>query len=193
MEKKITSRIIDLAKAAKTSFYRLNNLGQDEKASLLKKMANYLIKEKKSIILANKKDIFQAKRNKLKKSFIDRLALNEQRIKQMSVSLEEIAALPDPVGEVIKGYRRPNGLFINKVRVPIGVILIVYEARPNVTSDCIGLCLKSSNVAVLRGGSAALNSNIAIYQTLLKSAKSAGVNFTPFFMVDLPQHETVLI
>ena len=132
-------------------------------AKALKAKASYIISE-------NKIDLELAKRKHLSEAFLDRLTLNEKRIAAMAGSLAQIAKLKDPVGEVIETTRRPNGLLIKKVRVPIGVILIIYESRPNVTSDCIGLCLKSSNAVILRGGSEAINSNIAIFNVMNKEA-----------------------
>jgi glutamate-5-semialdehyde dehydrogenase len=142
------------------------NISTDTKNDILKDMASALNKKINFILAANKKDIAKAKAKGIPKAFIDRLTLSEKRINGMSESLIEIAKLNDPVGEVIKAWRRPNGLWIHKVRVPIGVIAIIYESRPNVTSDCIGLCFKSGNAVILRGGSEALNSNLAIFNTL---------------------------
>ena len=104
----------------------------------------------------------------MNKAFIDRLSLTPKRIKEMANSLEEIASLRTPVNEIIKGWTRPNGLVINKVRVPIGVICIIYEARPNVTSDCVGLCMKTFNGLILRGGGSSFNSNITIINILME-------------------------
>ncbi|MBU2258860.1 MAG: glutamate-5-semialdehyde dehydrogenase, partial [Candidatus Omnitrophica bacterium] len=118
------------------------------------------------ILSANQKDLRAAKARGMSLALLDRLTLSEKRIQDMADSLNEIANLPDPVGEVINIWRRPNGLWINKVRVPIGVIAIIYESRPNVTSDCLGLCFKSGNSVILRGGSEAINSNLAIAGTL---------------------------
>lgn len=137
-------------------------------AAALKKSAAYIIEE-------NKKDIILAKKKGLSEALIDRLMLNESRIFSMADSLAQIAKLKDPVGEIIETTKRPNGLLIKKVRVPIGVILIIYESRPNVTSDCVGLCLKSSNAVILRGGSEAFNSNIAIFDILNKVAVKNGI------------------
>jgi glutamate-5-semialdehyde dehydrogenase len=129
-------------------------------------MALALLAKKTFLLKANKKDAAKAKGSGLSKALIDRLTLNDKRIKEMSDSLKEISGLSDPVGKVIKAWRRPNGLRIQKVRTPIGVIAIIYESRPNVTSDCIGLCFKSGNSVILRGGSEALNSNLAIFEIL---------------------------
>jgi len=145
------------------------------KNRILKEMASALINKKDYILGANKKDIRKARARGLSGAFIDRLTLNAERIKEMSRSLLEISKLSDPVGEVIKSWGVANGLKIQKVRVAIGVIVIIYESRPNVTSDCIGLCFKSGNSVILRGGSEALNSNLAIYQVLKAAIEKHGL------------------
>ncbi len=165
LEKELTQ----IAKNAQDSSRLMFKVSSQLKNGVLKSMAQALMRKKSEILAANKKDIVQAKARGLASAFIDRLTLNEKRIKEMSWALLEIAKLADPVGRVIRAWRRPNGLWIKKVRVPIGVIAIIYESRPNVTADCIGLCFKSGNSVFLRGGSEALNSNIAIYK-VLKSA-----------------------
>lgn len=161
--KKELSQIAEDAQDASRSML---NVSSAKKNAVIKAMALALDHKKALILKANKKDIAKAKRLNLSSVFIERLALNAQRIKEMSDSLLEIAKLNDPVGKIIKAWMRPNGLRIQKVRVPIGVIAIIYESRPNVTSDCIGLCFKSGNSAILRGGSEALNSSLAIYEVL---------------------------
>jgi glutamate-5-semialdehyde dehydrogenase len=161
------------------------------KNKVLKTMALVLIKRKNAILKANKKDIKKAIAKKLSAAFIDRLILNDKRIKEMSDSLSEIAKLNDPVGEVIKAWRRPNGLWIHKVRVPLGVIAIIYESRPNVTADCIGLCFKSGNSVILRGGSEALNSNLAIYKLLKDTIKKAGLTQNVVNMVTTTDRRAV--
>ena len=148
----------------------MHGLSSETKNRVLTAMAENLISGKSAILKANRKDVLKAKAGRQTKAFIDRLQLDDKRIAGMSDSLIEISKLTDPVGEVIKAWRVPNGLWIHKVRVPIGVIAIIYESRPNVTSDCIGLCFKSGNSVILRGGSEALNSNLAIYAALKKAA-----------------------
>lgn len=138
-------------------------------------MALALNSKKNYILRANRIDIAKARAQRLSSAFIDRLTLNDKRIKEMSDCLRELAKLADPVGKTIKAWRRPNGLWIHKVRTPIGVIAIIYESRPNVTSDCIGLCFKSGNSVILRGGSQALNSNLAIYEVLKGVIKKYGI------------------
>lgn len=145
------------------------------KNAALNAMADALMAEKSSLLSANAIDIPIAKEKGISEAMIDRLTLNDKRIEGMAEGLRIIAALPDPIGEVIKGWQRPNGLRIRKVRVPIGVIGIIYESRPNVTADAAGLCLKSGNACVLRGGTDAINSNKAIADVLMKSAEAAGV------------------
>ncbi|MCM8820115.1 MAG: glutamate-5-semialdehyde dehydrogenase, partial [Candidatus Omnitrophica bacterium] len=173
----------DLLKKAKEASFLLAKLDTQIKNKALLKMAEYLLKNENFILKENQKDLLQATKNKLPKSFIDRLTLNSKRLLLMSKSLEEIAKLDDPVGKLISSWSRPNGLLVQKVRVPIGVILIIYEARPNVTSDCIGLLFKSANVGILRGGSDAFNSNLAIANVLYKAIKDVGIDFSPFFVV----------
>jgi glutamate-5-semialdehyde dehydrogenase len=138
-------------------------------------MSEAILKNKRTIIAANNRDIHLAQSKGVSSALIDRLRLTQKRIKQMSDALRDIAHLRDILGETIKTWRRPNGLLISKVRVPIGVIGIIYESRPNVTADCIGLCLKTANAVVLRGGSEAINSNKVIFNTLAKIAKQVGI------------------
>jgi glutamate-5-semialdehyde dehydrogenase len=162
----LKNELTRIAREAKDSCGFLSTLSSEIKNKALMDMAAALISQKSAIIKANKKDVSLARQKGLSRAFIDRLILDEKRIKGMSDSLLELARMNDPIGEVIKAWLRPNGLWIHKVRVPIGVIAIIYESRPNVTSDCIGLCFKSGNSVILRGGSEALNSNLGIYRVL---------------------------
>ena len=171
----LKKELIQLAKNAQCASRALANISSSKKNKALKAMAAALLKNKELIIKANNIDVREAKKNKLSPALIDRLVLNESRIQLMADSLLEIAKLTDPVGEVIKAWRRPNGLWIHKVRCAIGVIAIIYESRPNVTSDCIALCLKSGNSVILRGGSEAINSNLAIFKVLDKAALDCGI------------------
>ncbi|MCM8783379.1 MAG: glutamate-5-semialdehyde dehydrogenase [Candidatus Omnitrophica bacterium] len=171
----IKEQVLKVAQRAKSSVGRLSILTTEVKNTALKEMADTLIKNTDYLIKENLKDIKLAKKRNLSSSFIDRLKLNDKRIKEMADALEEIAELPDPVGEIIDMWRRPNGLIIAKMRVPIGVVGIIYESRPNVTSDCIGLCLKSGNSVILRGGSEALRSNLAIFKLLQEISKKSGI------------------
>ncbi len=172
----LKQELANIAKKAQEASRLMLNVPSHTKNGILKEMALALNRKKGLILKANKKDISKAKAQRLSSALIDRLTLNEKRIKDMSDSLLEIAKLSDPVGEVIKAWRIPNGLWIHKVRVPIGAIVIIYESRPDVTSDCIGLCFKSGNSVILRGGSEALNSNLSIYQTLKEVIKKHGIS-----------------
>ncbi|MFH0839353.1 MAG: glutamate-5-semialdehyde dehydrogenase [Candidatus Omnitrophota bacterium] len=170
----IYNEAIKIASRAREAKGKLSGMSASKKDAVLQAMADLLLKTRDYIIKENAKDIKEAGAKKLSKALIDRLILDKSRIITMSNSLREIAALDNPLGEIIEMRQRPNGLKIGKLRIPIGVILIIYEARPNVTSDCIGLCLKSGNALILRGGSEALNSNIAIYKTLSSVSEKAG-------------------
>jgi len=167
----LKQELINIARAAGDATRLMLSASSKKKDAVLRDMAASLIKEQNFILKENKKDIAKAQSSKLSSVFVDRLILNQKRIKEMSGSLIAIANLPDPVGEVIKAWRIPNGLWIHKVRTPIGVIAIIYESRPNVTSDCIGLCFKSGNSVILKGGSEALNSNLAIFKILKDTIK----------------------
>jgi glutamate-5-semialdehyde dehydrogenase len=162
----LKKEITQIAQSAKEASCFLVALSTRDKNRILREMAVGLIRNRAALLKANKKDIAIASRQGLSQSFIDRLSLDTKKIKEMADSISAVASLRDPVGEVIKEWERPNGLRIRKVRVPIGVIAIIYESRPNVTADCIGLCFKSGNAVILRGGSEALNSNLAIYRVL---------------------------
>jgi len=172
MSANLKIQITDIAINAQLASRAMLDVPTEVKNKVLKAMSQALIRQKSAVMQANKKDLRNAYKHGLSQPFIDRLVLSEKRIKEMSDSLLQIAKLPDPVGEVIKAWSRPNGLCIKKVRVPIGVIAIIYESRPNVTSDCAGLCFKSGNSVILRGGSEALNSNVAI-AGILKSVLKA--------------------
>ncbi|MEG6585744.1 glutamate-5-semialdehyde dehydrogenase [Dendrosporobacter sp. 1207_IL3150] len=162
-------------KEAKFAARKLANLSANIKNNALLSMAGALETEFADILKANAEDIANGKEKGLSQSMLDRLLLNEQRIKDMAEGLRQIAALPDPIGEGLGSQVRPNGLTISKVRVPLGVIGIIYEARPNVTVDAAGLCLKAGNAVILRGGSEAIHSNLAIISTITKAAYSAGI------------------
>ena len=169
------SNLISIGKKAKEASYVLGNLSSKDKNDGLHAMANSLLKNMESIIEANKKDLDVSRAKGTSESMLDRLALNKSRIEGMANGLRQVAALEDPVGEVLGMWTRPNGLQIGKKRVPMGVIGIIYEARPNVTSDAAGLCFKSGNAVILRGGSEAINSNKAIAEALREGLKTANL------------------
>lgn len=169
------SELIIKGQKAKEASYILMNATTTEKNNVLLKMAEILLKSSKGILEANKKDLENAIEKGTPKAMLDRLALDESRIQGMADGLKDVVSLPDPIGEVTRMWKRPNGLQIGKQRVPLGVIGIIYEARPNVTCDAAGLCLKSGNVVILRGGKEAINSNIAIVKALREGVKEAGL------------------
>ena len=164
--------LLKIAQNAQSAVRSMGALSSTQKDGILNDMAKRLSLNKEVILKANKKDVTTAKAAGLPHALVDRLTLDDTRINEMSNGLLEVARLHDPVGEVIRAWRIPNGLWIHKVRCPIGVIAIIYESRPNVTSDCIGLCFKSGNSVILRGGSEAINSNRAIYKVLSDVAKA---------------------
>ncbi len=164
-----------IGREAKRASRQLVMLSTDVKNRALEAMAAALEERQDEVLAANAQDVEVARRRGISGALLDRLTLNADRITEMAQGLRVVAQLPDPVGEAIKMWRRPNGLWIGKRRVPIGVIGIVYEARPNVTSDCIALCLKAGNSVILRGGSEAIRSNRAIFSVLNTAAVQAGI------------------
>jgi len=164
-----------IGKKAKDSAFKLKNISTDTKNDVIFQMANDIENEMESILEANKIDLENAVKNNVEKVKINRLALNETKIKAIIKGLKDIASLPDSINEVISSQRRPNGMEIGLLRVPLGVIGLIYESRPNVTADAIGLCIKSNNAIILRGGSEALNSNLAIADIMYKSAIDGGL------------------
>lgn len=169
------SELILKGQKAKEASYVLMTATTEEKNNALIKMGQKLLELKDYILEENKKDLQAAIEKGTSKSMLDRLSLDEKRLEDMADGLRQIASLPDPIGEVTAMWKRPNGLQIGKQRVPLGVIGIIYEARPNVTCDAAGLCLKSGNAVILRGGSEAINSNIAIAKALNQGIKEAGL------------------
>ena len=169
------NELINKGKKAKEVSFILSNLSTLEKNKGLNAMANSLVNNKEEILKANKIDLQASMVKGTSKSMLDRLALTEERIEGMSNGLRQVVALPDPIGEVLGMWTRPNGLQIGQKRVPLGVIGIIYEARPNVTSDAAGLCFKAGNAVILRGGSEAINSNKAIVKVLREGLKSVGL------------------
>jgi glutamate-5-semialdehyde dehydrogenase len=162
-----------------------------KKNAILEAMADELEAQKPAILKANRKDCEDGKAAGLSPAMLDRLLLNDARIAGMARSLREVAALADPVGSVISRWLRPNGLEIVKIRVPIGVIAIIYESRPNVTSDTAGLCLKASNAVILRGGKEAMKSNAAIADALAAGGKKKGLPEDAIQLVRTTDHDAV--
>ncbi len=187
----IKEEIKKLAREAKEASRVVANLSSKIKNEALLLMAEELIKEKDLILEENKKDVEKALDAGLSKAMIDRLTLNDSRIKEMANSLKEVSALPDPVGEITRMWRRPNNLLVGKMRIPLGVIGIIYESRPNVTVDASGLCLKAGNSVILRGGSEAFNSNIALISVLKKSLKKSGIPEEAIMMIPTTDRKAI--
>jgi glutamate-5-semialdehyde dehydrogenase len=188
----IRAYVLNKAREAKEGAYLLAKASSRQKNAAIIKMAEALQKRAKELISENRKDIKFAKGKGLSKALLDRLTLNDKRINEMAQGLVEIAALPDPVGEIIKMRQRPNGMTVGKMRVPIGVIGIIYESRPNVTADVTGLCLKAGNAVILRGGSEAINSNRAIVAALKDVVKKEGLHEGAVTFIDIPDREAVM-
>lgn len=168
---------------AKAAARKLAVLGE-EKNTALKAIAQALLENVDKIIEANEIDVNLGRENGLTESLIDRLILNQERIEGMAQGVLEVAALPDPIGSVLSGGKRPNGLNITKVRVPLGVIGMIFEARPNVTSDAAALCLKSGNAVILRGGKEAINSNKCIAEIMRSALEKVGIDKNSIQLVE---------
>ncbi|MBW2086046.1 MAG: glutamate-5-semialdehyde dehydrogenase [Deltaproteobacteria bacterium] len=171
----IDELVRDLATRARAASRQLAQLDTNIKNKALLTMADYLLDQADPIQSANEKDIEAARQEGLSPAMIDRLTLTDGVMESMAQGLKEVAALPDPVGEVTSMWKRPNGLEVGRVRIPLGVIGFIYESRPNVTIDAAGLCLKSGNAVILRGGSEALNSNLAIASVVKQALEVAAV------------------
>ena len=179
-----------LCQKAKDAKRIVGSLTSEEKNNALRTVAKLLMDEKEFILLENAKDIMNASQNGMHIGLIDRLRLNDDRIKAMADGLIQICDLDDPIGEVMETFTRPNALEISKTRVPLGVIGIIYESRPNVTADAFGLCFKSGNVALLKGGSDAINSNKAIADTIRKGLDKAGVTMDALGLIESTDRAT---
>jgi len=171
----LTEEIHAIGARAKAASRLLAILPEERKNAILEAIAAELIARTPEILAANATDLQQAEFNGLKKAAVDRLRLSDERIREMAEGIRDVARLPDPVGEKLREWERPNGIEITKIRTPIGVIGIIFESRPNVTSDAAVLCLKTGNAVVLRGGSEALESNIAIAAALQSGGARAGL------------------
>lgn len=171
----MTEELLRKGTLAKEASFKLATTSTDDKNNALKAIARALVERCDEIIDENSKDLKNAKEKGMTKAMLDRLTLTPQRIKDMANGVLQVADLPDPIGEITDNWTRPNGLEISKKRVPMGVIAIIYEARPNVTVDAAALCLKTSNAVILRGGSEAINSNVAIMKIMKESAVSSGM------------------
>jgi glutamate-5-semialdehyde dehydrogenase len=187
----VNSEVIEKARLAKEASYKLANLSTEIKNKALDEMAKAIRDGAKDIIEANNLDIESAYKKNISKSLVDRLSIDGKRIDGMVESLKVVRNLHDPVGRIIAKWTRPNGLKIAKMRVPLGVIGIVYEARPNVTVDSAALCLKAGNAVVLRGGSDAINSNIILAKLISEAAHKAGVPEGAVNLIENTDRESV--
>ncbi|HIU64792.1 MAG TPA: glutamate-5-semialdehyde dehydrogenase [Candidatus Avacidaminococcus intestinavium] len=186
-----TQGIVLQAQAAKAASVKLGILTTQIKNDALRAMAEALCARKQYILQQNKTDMETARQSGMKEAMLDRLMLTEERIEGMAAGLLKVADLPDPIGEVLNGKQLLNGLQMTKVRVPLGVIAIIYEARPNVTADAIGLCLKAGNAVVLKGGSEALQSNKAIVGVMKEAAENAGIAADAIQFIESTDRRTV--
>ena len=171
----IQSAILEMGRKARVASRELVKLTTEQKNVILLAMADEIEARQESILEANAKDLARATENGLSKAMIDRLTLDPKRLKAVADAVREVAALPDPVGEILTNWTRPNGLHITKKRVPIGVIGIIFESRPNVTTDAASLCFKTGNATLLRGGSEAIESNVALAAALQAGGERAGL------------------
>lgn len=167
--------VADMAKAGRMAQHRLASMHSDAKAAALMRAASALRQDAATILSANARDVEAGKANGLNDALLDRLRLDPARLEAAAAGVEAVAQLPDPVGEIIDSSERPNGLRLSRVRVPIGLIGIIYESRPNVTADAAALCVRAGNAVLLRGGSEAVHSNRAIHAALVRGLEQGGV------------------
>lgn len=188
----IAEKIRTIAAESRHASRAVARLSSSEKNDLLLAMAEALVADTRHLVEENAKDLAAAGQKGLSSAMLDRLMLDEGRIRAMADGLREVASLPDPVGEVTRMWKRPNGLMVGKMRIPLGVIGIIYEARPNVTADAAALCLKAGNAVILRGGSEAINSNLAISRILRETMTRAGIPASALSVIPFTDREGVL-
>lgn len=187
----LAAYVYDKLGAARGVTRELAGLSAVKKNQALEAMANQLWNRRHDILAANQNDVDQARQGGQTSTRVDRLVLNEERIRDMMEGLQQIRLLADPIGEVLESFERPNGLLMTKIRVPIGVLAMIYESRPNVTVDAAGLAIKTGNVVVLRGGKEALQSNQALVSALREGLELAGVSKEAIQFIEKPERETV--
>lgn len=188
----MSDHIVELGRRARAAARRLATASTDEKNAALAHAAELLCDRASEILDANAADLAAARSSGAPTAALDRLRLDASRLESMAAGLRKVAALPDPVGEVIDGTRRPNGLVIERVRVPLGVVAVIYENRPNVTSDAAGICVKAGNAALLRGSSSALATNRAVAEALRDGIVKAGLPADAVTLVEDVSHEGAL-
>jgi len=188
---RLSHMIEEMARGAREASRQLRKMGRGQKDDALRLMADKLLKHQDEIIEENQKDLPLAREMGLSPAMIDRLTLNPSVIADMAGGLREVAALPDPVGEITGMWKRPNGLQVGRVRIPLGVIGFIYESRPNVTVDAAGLCLKSGNAVILKGGSEAIQSNIILGRLLAEALQETGIPEKAIQVVPTTNREAV--
>lgn len=188
----VMSDIRTLALQCRDAAQQLGQLSTQARSALLMSMADALDADAGAILAANEVDLQAARDKGVGAAMLDRLALNPSRLAGVANALREVAGLPDPVGEITRDYVRPNGIRVQKVRVPLGVIVMIYEARPNVTADAAALCIKAGNGVILRGGSEAIHSNTAIAASLKRALREAGLADAALTLVEDLRRETML-
>ena len=186
----MSEHLIEMGRRAREAARALGAASAAKKNAALEEMARALLAQQEAILAASREDTNAAEAGGMSRAMLDRLALSPERIAGMADGLRQVAALPDPIGQILEGSRRPNGLRIEKVRVPLGVIGIIYEARPNVTSDAAALCLKAGNAVILRGGKEALRSNAAVTAALRDGLRAAGMSPDAVQLVEDTSRET---
>jgi glutamate-5-semialdehyde dehydrogenase len=187
----LKTQIEDFGRRARAAARVLARTSREQKDRGLLAMADEIVAAAPEILPANSRDVEKGRGNGLSGAMLDRLTLTDARLAAMADGIREVAALPDPVGEIIRDWTRPNGLRIQKVRVPIGVVGIIYESRPNVTSDAAVLCTKTGNATILRGGSESIHSNVAIAAALSRGAARAGLPADSVLLIPSTDREAV--
>ena len=189
--RELKKEALTIAQNARQARKSLRTASHELKDRVLELIAQGLTKEQKKILSANQKDLKAGKDKGLSSAFLDRLRLTPERIQAMADGIREVMSLTDPVGEITRIWTRPNGLLIGRMRIPLGVILIIYEARPNVTIESASLCLKSGNAVILRGGSEAIHSNLALGEIISSALKKAGLDSRAVQVVPMTEHRAV--
>ncbi len=187
----LNEQILDFGRRARAAARQLRLCSTEKKNAGIRAMADELLAAQDAILAANAQDVERAKASGISAAMIDRLTLDPKRLAAMAEGVRQVAELPDPVGEVLRDWTRPNGLRIQKVRVPIGVVGIIYESRPNVTSDAAVLCLKAGNATILRGGSESIASNVAIAAALSRGCARAGLPADAILLIPVTDREAV--
>ncbi|MEP5485069.1 MAG: aldehyde dehydrogenase family protein, partial [Parasphingorhabdus sp.] len=183
--------IADMGRKARAAFAKLTGVSDAQKSDALVAAAQNLRAAQSSILAANQRDMDGARSRELSDSMLDRLMIDEDRLEAIAAAVENVAKLPDPVGQIIDRGARPNGLVMERVRVPLGVIGIIYESRPNVTADAAALTLRSGNAVILRGGSEAIESNRAIFEAMSAGLVKAGLPENAIQLVQITDREAV--